>query len=191
MVTHEAGMNIEELKQKTLELYDQMHVTEMQYFDLWLKFQLFSWRWWIAVGLIIIPWTVWLIVRKKESTYRLLLVYFFVATLAMELDMIGVSLRLWSYPISIVPQMPCYLPFNYSALPVTTMLFLQFCPNVKPVYKALVYAGLGSFVFQPVMIWVGLVIHEKWPNLYSFPILFLIYLMSHFIATRKHYESVI
>lgn len=46
--------------------------------SLWLKHTLFTWQWWMGVCLSTIPWILWTLFRKKESTNRLLFVGFFV-----------------------------------------------------------------------------------------------------------------
>jgi uncharacterized membrane protein YoaT (DUF817 family) len=184
-------MSFEDMEGKVRELYALMHRAEAEYIGLWLRNQLLTWRWWMALLVTIAPWTLWLAVRNRESTYRMLTVYFFVALFAVMADFTGVHLGLWYYPVSLLPLMPCYTPFNLSALPVTTMLFLQFRPKAKPACKALVYASLGSFVFQPAMEAIGLVVHEHWSSVASFPVLFTLYMTSHFLATRAQYDPVI
>jgi hypothetical protein len=52
--------------------------------------------------------------------------------------------------------MPEFIPFDISALPVATMIFIQFFPKVKPIWKALVYSAAGTWIFQPLMKLVGL-----------------------------------
>lgn len=32
---------------------------------------LFTWQWWIAAAMIIVPWTIWFIFRNRESSARL------------------------------------------------------------------------------------------------------------------------
>lgn len=57
-------------------LYGKLYNTHIEYYDLWKGSILFTWRWWIAVALVVSPWIIWLLVRKKESTDRLLYVAF-------------------------------------------------------------------------------------------------------------------
>jgi len=65
---------------------------------------------------------------------------------------------------------------------------LQFFPKIKPVYKALICAAAGSFIFQPLMEWMGLYANDEWKDFYSFPILFAMYLLANYAATRRKFE---
>ena len=129
-------MDIEEIKQRTLEIYDLMHEADKAYIELWKKHVLFTWRWWAILAATVVPWLIYIITRKKDSVHRLFYVYFFVALAATELDILGINFGLWAYPISILPLMPCFIPFDLTVLPVTTMLFIQFSPKTKTIYKA-------------------------------------------------------
>lgn len=183
-------MDYEALRRQVWELYNKLRDVYFEYYQLWKSEMFLTWRWWISLAIVVVPWTVWIILRKKGSTYRLLFAGFFVLIVSSFLDMLGIALRLWIYPVDLLPLMPSYIPFDFSALPVVTMLFIQYLPKVKPVFKALAFAALGSFVFQPLMIWVGLYCECVWKNWYSFPILFLIYLGANFFATRTRFEKV-
>jgi hypothetical protein len=61
--------------------------------DVWQKYMLFTWRWWLDLALAIIPWIIWLKVRDKVSTHRLLYAGFIVMMLTSFLDMLGMSPR--------------------------------------------------------------------------------------------------
>lgn len=59
--------------QKLSKIYDTVQNTTMDLRHLWITYSLFTWRWWLTVALTILPWVIWIIIRKKESTARLLL----------------------------------------------------------------------------------------------------------------------
>jgi hypothetical protein len=183
-------MGSESFREQVAELYNKLHEVHVDYYHLWKDGILLSWRWWLALAIIILPWTLWIIVRKKESTHRLLYAGFFVIIISCLLDMIGVALHLWSYPTTVFPLMPSYLPFDFSALPVVTMLFIQFWPKMKPIIKAIIYAFVGSMLFQPLMEYTGLCSHDNWHYFYSIPILFGIYMLADYFATRTTYEKI-
>lgn len=52
------------------------------------------------------------------------------------LDVIGVGLGKWAYPIKVVPIANLNFLFRLSVLPVLFMLFLQFKPQFNPFIKA-------------------------------------------------------
>jgi len=170
-------------------LYEKLHNTHIEYYNFWKNDILFTWRWWIALSLIILPWTIWLIVRKKESTDRLLYAAFFVMVFSSALDMIGLAMNLWYYPITVFPLMPEFNPFDICALPVATMLCIQYFHNINPYIKAIIYSLISSFMFEPLNQWLGLYKQILWKYYYSVPIMIFIYLVANYLATRNKFAK--
>jgi hypothetical protein len=100
-------------------------------------------------------------------------------------------LHLWTYPTTVTPMMPSFLPFDLSALPVATMLWLQFFPGMKLAWKALLYAAAGT-AFDYACDAIGLSVQEGWgwSRAYTFLILILLYLLAFWIANRLRYEPI-
>lgn len=184
-------MEFNNIKEQSNNLYHSLSDIHVEFYELWVKNILFSWRWWISVSMIVLPWALWLIVRRKESSDRLLYVGFSVMLVSSLMDVVGIAFNLWTYPINVFPLMPEFIPFDICALPVATMLFLQYYPRINPYNKATLYAALGSFVFQPISLWIGLYCNISWKNYYSFPILFLIYLGANYMSSRNKFDSLI
>lgn len=170
------------------KLIEQICHHHMDFCELWRSGMYLTWRWWVVVALTVVPWVVWIVIRKKDSTHRLLYAGMFVAFFGFVFDMLGVITDIWSYPVLLLPILPECSPYNFTILPVVTMLFLQYCPKVKPWIKALAYAAFGAFIFQPLMEWAGLYANDEWRDWYSFPILFGIYLVANFLAARRWFE---
>jgi hypothetical protein len=85
----------------TIEKMDQ-HAWESQeifqkVIELWLNEVVFSWRWWFGLMTTVLIWLFWIKYHKKESRYRLLTAGFFVMSISLALDAIGLQLGLWSY----------------------------------------------------------------------------------------------
>jgi hypothetical protein len=148
---------------------------------------LFSWRWWVVLSFIVVPWGLWIIFRKKESTHRLLFAGIFIMYVSSFMDCIGITLNLWRYPINVVPLMPEYMAFDMSVLPVTTMFLLQIFPKVSKYIKAAVYSLSASYILQPVSVWLGLYTALHWKHYYSIPILYLIYLAADYMSRRNQF----
>jgi len=183
-------MNWQEVAEQANTMFERLAELHKQFTSLWLSEVFLTWRWFFGVGLILVPWIVWFIVRKKQSADRLLYAGFTVMIMSSFMDVIGIALGLWSYPFNVFPLMPEFIPFDVCALPVVTMLFIQYFPKVKPIYKALIYSALGSFIFQPLMKLIALYDNLHWEHYYSFPILVGIYLVAHRAATRSRFESI-
>ncbi|QOY36698.1 CBO0543 family protein [Anaerobacillus isosaccharinicus] len=173
---------------KLEELYEEVSIQTYEKFDIWIDHVVFTWQWWVGVGLSIIPWILWFIFRKKESTLRLLTVGFFVIFISTILDSIGVQLGFWYYTHAPLPLIPAFFPWDTTLMPVVIMGLIQFKPKLNPYLKGLLFASLTSFVGEPFFIWMELYKPVVWKSIYSFPIYFLIYMIAHWIYQGKTYH---
>ncbi|MGE5370859.1 MAG: CBO0543 family protein [Solirubrobacterales bacterium] len=165
-------------------------VTEVHkaFFDYWMTNVLFHWDFWVNVALSILPWLIWMKYRKKASTNRLLFVGFFVIILTSWLDFFGTIYGLWYYTGKILPTIPTYIPWDFCIIPVFIMFLLQIKPEVSVWVKALIFAGVGAFIGEPVFMWLGFYVQKHWSVFYSFPIYYLIYLACHKLSRVKNFE---
>lgn len=178
----------EKTRQRVEAVYNKVHNANEELFQIWKEDIVFSWQWWFGVGLIIIPWVFWFFYRKRTSTNRLLYSGFMVLIISSWLDFIGITLGLWYYPVKVIPTIPAYLIWDFTLLPISAMVLIQFRPHLHPIFKASIYAGLNAFIGEPVFQWLGFYQPKKWEYIYSFPIFFLIYLFGHFLSIRKNFE---
>lgn len=146
-----------------------------------------TWRWWLCFGLTVIPWILWFVFKKKESTARLLFAGFSAMVISMLLDDIGVELNLWNYNVDFDAINPSFILWDMSVLPVVTMFFLQIKPDVSPVLKALIFSGTASFIVEPVFTLMDFYDPESWRYLYSFPIYIVIYMIAHYCSRRESF----
>lgn len=172
------------------DIYSEHLRIHWELYAFWEESVLFTWRWWFKLSMLFVPWALWFALRKKESSGRLMTAGLFVMALALFLDSVGITLGLWFYPTVIVPLLPEALSFNLSVLPVVTMLSIQFFPRMKPLYKAVPYAAAGAFVFEPLMVWMGLYEPIHWKHIYTFPVLIGIYLIADRITRGRSYAPV-
>ncbi|NHC43625.1 hypothetical protein G6549_27695 [Bacillus sp. MM2020_1] len=150
---------------------------------------LFTWQWWIAVAMIVVPWTIWVIYRKRESSARIFSAGLMVMVLSEILDTFGVSFGKWAYPVKVVPVATINFSFRLSVLPVILMLFLQFKPRFNPLIKAILFGGLGAYVGMPVLAMIDLYKKIDWAYTYSFFILTSFYLLAHWFSKRESFEK--
>ena len=96
----------------------------------------------------------------------------------------------WAYPVTVLPLTPCYVPFDLCALPVATMLWLQFFPKMNLFLKAAIYAA-GGTLFDFSCDYIGLSMEtDGWNRIYTFIILFLMYLLVYWISKRKDFDPI-
>lgn len=156
--------------------------------NIWLKYVLFSPLWWLGVALTIIPWVLWYIYRKKQSTDRLMYVGFFVITIALMLDILGDQLGLWHYRFNVIPMLPTYFPWDVSLMPVSIMALIQVKPKANPWIKALLFALVTSYLAEPFFDWLKLYEPSHWRYSYSVPIQIAIYMTANYISKRNKFS---
>lgn len=183
-MTFEEGLKqVEKANQVIVETNQMISDVSMEAF-------LFTWKWWIAVAMLIVPWIVWAIFRKRESSARLLYAAFIVMLLSTTLDTIGVDSGKWAYPVKVIPLPTISYMFRYSLLPVLIMFFLQIKPNFNPVIKAVFFGGFSAYIGMPILSMLDLYNKIDWTYTYSFFILVFIYLIAHWFSRRKSFESI-
>ncbi|UFJ41138.1 hypothetical protein LOK74_00825 [Brevibacillus humidisoli] len=181
-------MQLSEPVQKQIEkLYQENILLDDRMAALWQKEILFTPNWWLGVILSIVPWVLWLFFRTRESTHRLMYAGFFVMMISAFLDFLGVRNGLWYYKAEVFPWFPAYEPWDVTLMPVTVLFLLQFRPNMSPFVKAVLFAGLAAFVGEPLFVWLQLYQPRNWEHYYSFPVYMVIYLIAHYLSSRKHF----
>jgi len=169
--------------------YNLIHQADQIMTMLWLKDVLYGWRWWLQLGLSSIPWILWFMFHKKDSKDRLLYASLFVILISSWFDVLGILFGLWSYYYPVVPFSPAFVPWDFSLLPVITMAFLQFKPEISPYLKAVIYSAIGSFLAQPLFVWMGYYHPKHWEHYYSFPIFIVIYLIAYKFSVSTGFEK--
>ncbi|WP_216830659.1 CBO0543 family protein [Alkalihalobacterium elongatum] len=175
--------------EKITHLFKQIHEINNQHIDLWSEHVLFTWQWWFGLFLSIIPWVIWFLFRKKDSTLRLLTAGFLMMFIASWLDSIGIQLGLWYYHYEVIPFIPAFIPWDLSLIPVVTMVILQIKPHVSPYIKGAVFGIIASYIAEPFFIWIGLYEPIIWKHIYSLPIFFILYVIAHFLCHGKAYRA--
>ena len=152
--------------------------------QVWLSKVLFSWHWWVDVVLAVLPWGLWLLVRRRDLQRRLLFAGLVTALLATYLDIIGMSQGWWTYYTWVLPLMPEYLPWDLAVMPVTAMLFYQYKQNWNPWLKAAIFGVVGAFISEPLFEWIGIYKRITWQYWYSLPIYIAVYMAGYTVFMR-------
>ena len=72
----------------------------------WLAHGLGTWRWWVLLGLLIVPWFGWYKIADKKQLDELTLFGLVVMVFTITLDEFGFVLALWTYPVDVIPDIP-------------------------------------------------------------------------------------
>ena len=151
---------------------------------------LFSWQWWIALGMLIVPWVLWGIFRNKESSARIFSAGLLMMVLSEILDTMGVSFGKWAYPVKVIPVATINFSFRLSLLPVLLMFFLQIKPQFNSLIKAVLFGGFGAYIGLPLLGMIDLYKKVDWAYTYSFFILLIFYLFAHWYSRRDTFEQI-
>jgi hypothetical protein len=152
---------------------------------------IFTWQWWLGVGLFIITWVLWFMFNKKESSHRLLYAGFVTIIVALIIDIIALSLGKWAYPVKLVPFAPVlFLPYHFSLVPVSIMFMIQIKPSANPFVKAVIFAGVGAFIGMRIFVLIDFYDPKGWPSTYDFFILLFIYLVAHWFSMRNSFDKI-
>lgn len=156
---------------------------------LWMDKMVFTWHWWADAALAVLPWILWFIVRDRKNTHNLMYAGLFSMLAATLLDMVGIKQGGWKYNTWFLPFLTEFLPWDLSVMPVTAMLFYQFIPKINPWIKGAVFGAIAAYIVEPVFIWLGFYEPINWELHYSLPIYFAIYMIGHWLYTRKRVEQ--
>ena len=168
---------------------DLIHEANGDMVKTWTEEIVFTWRWWIEIAILISPWVYfWLFLRKKPDTYRLVCSGCVAVLLATYMDTIGMAFRLWGYPTKAVPLVPPYITWDLCAIPIITMIFLHYVPEINPIIKSIALGIFGSFIMQLIAVWVGLYTPYHWKHAYSFPIVIIVYLCANYFYNEFRFR---
>lgn len=145
----------------------------------WIKFELFTFQFWILIVILILPWVIWWKLVDKKRLLEIIIYGLIVSTFVTLLDEVGCQLNLWEYRYDIEPLFPRLIPMNFTMLPIAYMLIYQYFRKWKSfiivnILAALFYAFIGESVFEFLDIYELL----HWRNIYSFPIYIVLAIMS-------------
>lgn len=175
-------------KQLLDKIYNKVLQVNLEVYNIWITNIVFTWRWWLGVALSIVPWIIWIKIRNKNDTARLLFVGLVISIISSFLDTIGISYNLWHYDWKAIPFIYVYIPWDFTLFPVSIMLLMQFKPKINKYIKAVAFSFMCSFVFEPFFSWISLYHMIHWEYWYSFIIHIPIYLFYDYLYKSKMWQ---
>lgn len=149
-----------------------------------------TWQWWFGIALFIVPWIIWFLLRKKDSTGRLLLGGFVTILLSLSVDLAALSLGLWSYPMIIIPLAPfLFLPYHFSLAPVAVMFALQIKPKMNSFIKGILFSAIAAFGGMNFFKAIDFYNPKNWSTLYDFFIFLIIFYTAYGVAKIESYNN--
>lgn len=165
-----------------LELQKQLTELEHQH---WVKTVVFSFNWWILLVLLIVPWFFWWRLSDKKRLKEILLFGTYIMVVSSTLDDFGLALSYWAYPYQLLQVGDRLNSVDLTTLPILYMLIYQHFPRWKHFIIAnLIFSFSCAFVFEPLLIWMGIYVKLSWKYVYSFPIYFVIAIIGKLILSK-------
>ena len=159
----------------------------------WLRTGVGSWRWWVLLMLLIVPWFIWVKLVDKKKLLELAFFGMIIMVYSITLDELGFVLSMWCYPVDVIPVFPRLSSVDYTVLPIIFMLIYQYFPTWKSFFWALVgVSAIFTFVIEPIIVKLGFYVLIKWMYHYSFVIYIFMGLTSRWLTkivvdiTRNH-----
>lgn len=136
----------------------------------WKQEIVFTWEWWLLVGLTIIPLVLWWNIVDKKRAHEIAFYGCMITITAVILDDFGINLSWWSYPMNLIPMLPPLLTADTILVPIALMTVYQlFSSNWKTFLIANLIAGAFiAFVAEPIFVWIGYYRLISWKFIYSF-----------------------
>lgn len=153
------------------EILEVRNLSKELLLNYWLNETLFTFNWWFLLLSTSIFFIVWVIVLDKTRIIEIMVYGLLIGTLVFILDMIGISLVLWSYPDRLTPIMTPMLEIHKMHMPVLYMLVYQYFRSWGKFLTAItITAFVFAFLFEPITVWLGIYEIYQWSYFYSFPI---------------------
>lgn len=176
------------------ELLQQIIQTKITHKDLslehWVKFEVFTWQWWLGVACVVVPLVIWLKVVDKRRILEISVFGLLVNVASIFLDVTGSEFVLWNYDIRILPSIPLLFPVDFILLPIIFMLIYQHYKAWKQfIIASMITASILAFIIEPMAVYIKQYTLFSWRFMYSFPIYIIIVIVSKMITNKMLSEQ--
>lgn len=169
----------------TEEIAEMVKLLSKARLENWIREAFGTWRWWVLLLLLVIPWFIWYKYADKKQLHEITLYGALISIVSITLDELGFELSLWNYPVDVMPIFPRLTSVDYTAIPVIHMLIYQYFSTWKSFFWAMVTkAAVFSFIFEPLIVELGFYKMLKWNHVYSFPIYIIMGLCLRWIVKK-------
>jgi len=170
---------------------DQMQILINQTLDQLTKLRLeqymseflFSWRWWLFLGLFVVPWYIWWRLVDKKNLKAIIICGLILAILNSIIDEHLVNLGLYTYKYHLDPIWGGILTAELTVPPIAGMLLYQYFPKWNMfTLVTLIACAILSFIALPIYKLLGVIVMFKWTYLHSFGLLVILELFAKWIT---------
>jgi len=167
------------------ELAEMVRLLTKARMEHWLAEGLGTWRWWVPLAMLIVPWFVWYRYVDKKKLCEILLYGTIIIIGDITLDEIGFELSFWRYPVDVIPLFPRLTSIDYTAIPVIKMMIYQYSPTWKSFsWATIAMSTVFSFIAEPLIAKLGFYQVLKWNYIYSFFIYIVMCLGTRWVVKK-------
>lgn len=151
-------------------------------FQDWISNVVFTPRWWIVLGLLVVPWIVWYRLVYKDRILEMLTYGIVMSGIILLTDEAGSDLTLWAYPVKVTPVFPRLLPISSSLAPTVYMLLYQYFPKWKSfIFADIIISAIITLILEPLAVKWNFLILLNWSHIFSTLICIITALISKFL----------
>lgn len=138
------------------------HLTDLR-LEIWTKYTLFSWQWWMLLGISVAMVVLFFILLKKEKLLQSIAYLGIIYILNKNLDDVATALDWYDYRIQLEPIIPTMLPANLFIIPMALTIIYQRYENWRSFFIALgIFSGFVSYISLPLMKMVDIYLEKAW-----------------------------
>lgn len=139
--------------------------------DQWLREDVFHFRWWLLLILLVVSAYVWWKMIDKSRLPEIILYAALATIVVMAIVEYGEELTLWDYPTDIIPIFPPLTSINLISLPLIYSLIYQHFKTMKSFIMAtVILTAVICFIIEPILVWGGFYQLLRWNYYFSYPI---------------------
>lgn len=154
-------------------------------FEHWLNYEVFTWVWWLSLIVTVVFFLIWWKVVDRDRIMQISIHGLIVTILASFLDIAGVELVLWNYPIRVVPYHSLLFHANFIFFPVLFMLIYQYFPQWKRfIFVNTATSAILAFILEPLCARVNQYQPIRWNATYSFILYTVSVILSRLIIEK-------
>lgn len=159
--------------------------------DHWIHHDFLSWKWWLLVGLTVIPWILWWNLVDRRRRQPIFLFGCLMSMFAVILDNLGTDLLWWGYPDKFLPAIPPLMSADLTLIPVCYMVIYQLFPGFKSFLTATVLLGaVLAYIAEPlIFIKLDLYRLNSWKLTYSLLFYVIAALVARFLVRTMKSEE--
>ncbi|MFB9760725.1 CBO0543 family protein [Ectobacillus funiculus] len=150
-----------ELGKKIDKISNQL--TDLRW-EIWTKHSLFTWQWWMLLGLCIVVSILFIILIKKEKLVQTIAYFGIIFILNKYIDEIATALDWYDYRIQVQPGIiPSMLVANLFIIPMALSIIYQRYSKWKPFLIALgLFSIFTSYIALFFLKIVGIYLEKAW-----------------------------